>query len=146
MSVWNEIRKKSLGSKKRLEEIAVLYPEDGQSREIEDGNFDGNKYSIHTTGEYPSVCIQLKNHMTPISVFSSYKEVTLNIDGEDYIINVNRVAEKGYFFVYFLNRPTDWTKNNHNGKVWCMDDIRELTEKIITRLLEEEDKLFTHNE
>ena len=72
--------------------------------------------------------------------------MTLNIDGEDYIINVNRIAEKGYFFVYFLNRPNDWTKNNHNGKVWCMDDIRELTEKIITRLLEEEDKLFTHNE
>lgn len=144
MSVWNEIRKKSLGARRRIEDIASLYPEGHRAGLISEENINGNKYEIKTNGSNPYIVIQLKNHKTPISMFSSYNKVTLDIDGEDYEVEVDRVADQGYYFSYQFNKETDYVYGEHDGKTWTLDEIKELAEKIINVLLTQEDKLFDY--
>lgn len=143
MSVWNDIRQKSLGRKSRKEEIAMIYPEDNKTTLLETEEYDGNKFTVLTTGDYPFLKLWTNNREMPISVFSGHDSFKLPVDGKEYIIQVIRTPNEGFHYKYAFSKSDDYVAGRHPGKTWTMDEMKSLAKKFLKRISEEENRLFT---
>ena len=144
MSIWANIRRKSLGQELSEEELSLIYPNDNRTTVLYDEESNGNEFSIRTEGTYPFIRIQTKNRKNPISVFSGRDNVTLEIDGKEYVLEIFDLGSpEGLIYKYSFNKEDDLVLGEHAGKAHSMDEMKELARLFIEKILKEEKRLFS---
>ena len=129
----------------------MVYPENDKTTVLAEEKFDGNEYTIQTTGEYPMIKMHTKNRENPISIFSGQDVVKLDIDGKIYLVQVHRYSyaqgslnDTGFIYHYSFNKKDDLVMGKHPGKAWTVDEMKDLAKKMIDAILKEERRLFTN--
>ena len=142
MSIWGEIRKKSLGQDLRGEDFASIYSGSHPPTVLAEDEYDGNSYSIQTNGGFPFIVMQTYNKKNPISVFSGKGSIMINVDGKKYELLVNRNPEEGFYYIYNFDKKGDLIFGEQKGKAHSIEEMKDLAEKFIEKIVEEENRLY----
>ena len=136
MSVWNDMRKRSLGGDLKQEDFTVVYPGENMGEEILDPlvseTYEECDYSIFTTGTYPWIHIVVAR---PLSVFAGTHRVKLvTNDGEEYLLDREYSGSEAYYNLT-LAREGDFVLGDHDGKKYTIEELKTLAKKIIDQLI-----------
>ena len=142
MSIWGNIRKKSLGQDMRGEDFALIYSDNNSSTVLAEDEYDGNSYTIQTNGKFPSIVMQTYNKKNPISLFSGKDSIVIEVDGKKYELLVHRDRDLGFFYVYHFNKKGDLIYGEQKGKAHSIDEMKDLAETFIEKIVEEENRLY----
>ena len=138
MGIWGKISQRADGNIVRKEMESAIY---GDSGMLDTGEYDGFNYEIWTTGNYPYIKMTT-SRLLPMYYGSDLIELqdekgkTLTFDRIPDHMN-NRVS-----FVYSFNTADDFVKNEHPGKKYTIDDLKQFAEIGIDLLVKNEKDLF----
>lgn len=133
MSIWSDIEDRSAGIL-RKEEFNKIYPGKLPDKNLLDsGDYKDGDYMIFTSGQYPYITIRIS---VELSVFAGAGTVKIHTkDGDD--VELKRTTAKGGYSVYTLelNRDEDFVLDEHDGKQYSLEMLRELAKDIIDQIL-----------
>ena len=133
MSIWSDIEDRSSGVL-RTEDFKMIYPGKLPDKNLlESGDHKDGDYMIFTAGQYPYIAVRIGIRL---SVFAGAGTVKIHTkDGEN--LELKRTTAKGGYSVYTLelNRDKDFVLDDHDGKQYSLDMLRELAKNIIDQIL-----------
>ena len=133
MSIWSDIQDRSSGVL-RTEDFKMIYPGKLPDKNLlEQGDHKDGDYMIFTAGQYPYITVRIS---IELSVFAGAGTVKIHTkDGEN--LELKRTTAKGGYSVYTLelNRDKDFVLDDHDGKQYSLDMLRELAKNIIDQIL-----------
>ena len=133
MSIWSDIQDRSSGVL-RTEDFKMIYPGKlPDNNLLERGDHKDGDYMIFTAGQYPYITVRISMEL---SVFAGAGTVKIHTkDGEN--LELKRTTAKGGYSVYTLelNRDKDFVLDDHDGKQYSLDMLRELAKNIIDQIL-----------
>ena len=133
MSIWSDIEDRSAGEL-REEEFKKIYPGHCPEKNLlEDGEYNEGDYMIFTNGKYPYITIRVNME---ISIFAGFGRVKIHTkDGED--VELRRTTAKGGYSVYTLelDRDEDFVLDEHDGKKYSLDMLRDIAKDLIDQIL-----------
>ena len=133
MSIWSDIQDRSSGVL-RTEDFKMIYPGKlPDNNLLERGDHKDGDYMIFTAGQYPYITVRIS---IELSVFAGAGTVKIHTkDGEN--LELKRTTAKGGYSVYTLelNRDKDFVLDDHDGKQYSLDMLRELAKNIIDQIL-----------
>ena len=133
MSIWSDIEDRSSGVL-RTEDFKMIYPGKLSDKNLlESGDHKDGDYMIFTAGQYPYITVRIS---IGLSVFAGAGTVKIHTkDGEN--LELKRTTAKGGYSVYTLelNRDKDFVLDDHDGKQYSLDMLRELAKNVIDQIL-----------
>jgi hypothetical protein len=133
MSIWSDIQDRSAVIL-RKEDFNKIYPGKLPDKNLLDsGDYKDGDYMIFTSGLYPYITVRISMEL---SVFAGAGIVKIHTkDGED--VELRRTTAKGGYSVYTLelNRDEDFVLDEHDGKQYSLDMLRELAKDLIDQIL-----------
>ena len=133
MSIWSDIEDRSSGVL-RTEDFKMIYPGKLPDKNLlESGDHKDGDYMIFTAGQYPYITVRIG---IGLSVFAGAGTVKIHTkDGEN--LELKRTTAKGGYSVYTLelNRDKDVVLDDHDGKQYSLDMLRELAKNVIDQIL-----------
>ena len=133
MSIWSDIEDRSSGVL-RTEDFKMIYPGKLPDKNLlESGDHKDGDYMIFTAGQYPYITVRIGIWL---SVFAGAGTVKIHTkDGEN--LELKRTTAKGGYSVYTLelNRDKDFVLDDHDGKQYSLDMLRELAKNVIDQIL-----------
>ena len=133
MSIWSDIEDRSSGVL-RTEDFKMIDPGKLPDKNLlESGDHKDGDYMIFTAGQYPYITVRIG---IGLSVFAGAGTVKIHTkDGEN--LELKRTTAKGGYSVYTLelNRDKDFVLDDHDGKQYSLDMLRELAKNIIDQIL-----------
>jgi hypothetical protein len=133
MSIWSDIQDRSAVIL-RKEEFKNIYPGKLPDKNLLDsGDYKDGDYMIFTSGLYPYITVRISMEL---SVFAGAGIVKIHTkDGDD--VELKRTTAKGGYSVYTLelNRDEDFVLDEHDGKQYSLDMLRELAKDLIDQIL-----------
>ena len=133
MSIWSDIQDRSSGVL-RTEDFKMIYPGKlPDNNLLERGDHKDGDYMIFTAGQYPYITVRIS---IELSVFAGAGTVKIHTkDGEN--LELKRTTAKGGYSVYTLelNRDKDFVLDDHDGKQYSLDMLREMAKNIIDQIL-----------
>lgn len=133
MSIWSDIQDRSAGTL-RKEEFNKIYPGKLPDKNLLDsGDYKDGDYMIFTSGQYPYITVRISMEL---SVFAGAGSIKIHTkDGDD--VELKRTTAKGCYSVYTLelNRDEDFVLDEHDGKQYSLEMLRELAKDLIDQIL-----------
>ena len=133
MSIWSDIEDRSSGVL-RTEDFKMIDPGKLPDKNLlESGDHKDGDYMIFTAGQYPYITVRIG---IGLSVFAGAGTVKIHTkDGEN--LELKRTTAKGGYSVYTLelNRDKDFVLDDHDGKQYSLDMLRELAKNVIDQIL-----------
>ena len=133
MSIWSDIQDRSSGVL-RTEDFKMIYPGKLPDKNLlESGDHKDGDYMIFTAGQYPYITVRIS---IELSVFAGAGTVRIHTkEGEN--LELKRTTAKGGYSVYTLelNRDKDFVLDDHDGKQYSLDMLRELAKNVIDQIL-----------
>ena len=134
MSIWSDIQDRSSGETIRQEDFHKVYPGEIPDKNLlESEDYKDGDYMIFTNGNYPYITVRL--HIE-LSVFAGAGVVKIHTkDGDD--VELKRTTAKGGYSVYTLelNRDEDFVLDDHDGKQYSLDMLRDIAKDLIDQIL-----------
>ena len=133
MSIWSDIEDRSAGTL-REEEFKEIYPGKLPNKNLLDsGDYKDGDYMIFTSGQYPYITVRINMEL---SVFAGAGSVKIHTkDGDD--VELRRTTAKGGYSVYTLelNRDEDFVLDEHDGKQYSLDMLKDIAKDLIDQIL-----------
>ena len=134
MSIWSDIQDRSAGKQLRKEEFLKVYPgELPRENLLDSSEYRDGDYMIFTNGRYPYITVRVE---IEISIFAGAGTVKVHTkDGED--VDLKRSTAKGGYSVYTLelNRDEDFVLDDHDGKQYDLEMLRDIAKDLIDQIL-----------
>ena len=137
MSIWSDIEDRSSGDIIRGEDFHQVYPGNLPEKNlIEDDKYKDQEYMIFTNGSYPYIIVNIDRLLSAFAGAGIVK-----IDDK----NGNEMTLKRKFggqlsrYIFELNRDEDFVLDDHNGKIYTLDVLRDIAKDIIDQILKYED-------
>lgn len=148
MSIWGNVLDRGAGEIIRKENFTVIYHDNDTAKKpvtVEEKEYEGFKYVILTTGDYPILDIWTK---TSISVFSGYNLVILKFeDGRRF--ELDRTLVNGETkFQYEFNKEGDYnhSKPSEGGCKYSLQKLEIYAEMFIDKIIESEKKIIDYKD